>query len=214
MRYQVAIYDIDGTLIDTSEGIVDSYRYCIKHLGLKEMSNEELKKLNGPVSQVVFSKYFHLKGDEVQKATDLYREHYVKYNLYKAKPYEGTVELMDVVHQRGIVQAVATNKRQDIAEAVCEYFGFSQYMRCIIGQNNGVIRPKADMIRECMEQLHACKAVMIGDTEGDREAALQAGIDFIGVNYGYGFSHVKGYANSVNEIFRILFATDVKTEKS
>ncbi len=204
MKLQAVIWDIDGTLLDTSEGVIDTYKYCIKNLGLKEMSDEELERLNGPVSQVVFSKYFHLKGDDIQNATNFYREYYVKYNLYKAKPYEGSVELMDAIQQRGILQAIATNKRQDIAEAVCKYFGFSQYMSYIVGQNDRVIRPKADMIKECMERLHVCKAVMIGDTEMDKQAAEEVGIDFIGVNYGYGFSHVKGYANSPKEVLTIL----------
>lgn len=204
MKRQAVIWDIDGTLLDTSEGVIDTYKYCIKNLGLKEMSDEELERLNGPVSQVVFSEHFHLKGNDVQNATNFYREYYVKYNLYKAKPYKGAIELMGAIQQRGLLQAIATNKRQDIAEAVCEYFGFSQYMSCIIGQNDGVIRPKADMIKECMERLHACEAVMIGDTEGDKQAAEEAGVDFIGVNYGYGFFHVKGYANSLKEVLTIL----------
>ena len=204
MKWQAVIWDIDGTLLDTSEGVIDTYKYCIRNLGLKEMSDEELEKLNGPVSQVVFSEYFHFKGNDIQNATNFYRDYYVKYNLYKAKPYEGTIKLVDAIQQRGIFQAIATNKRQDIAEAVCEHFGFSRYMSCIIGQNDGIIRPKADMIRECMERLYVSKGVMIGDTEGDREAAAQASVDFIGVNYGYGFHDVKGYVNSSEEIFRKL----------
>ena len=204
MKLQAVIWDIDGTLLDTSEGVIDTYKYCIKNLGLKEMSDEELERLNGPVSQVVFSKYFHLKGDDIQNATNFYREYYVKYNLYKAKPYEGAIELMDAIQQRSLLQAIATNKRQDIAEAVCEYFGFSQYMSCIIGQNDSVIKPKSDMIKECMERLHAYEAVMIGDTEGDKQAAEESGVNFIGVNYGYGFSHVKEYANSLKEVLELV----------
>lgn len=200
MKYQAIIYDIDGTLLDTSEGVVDTYRYIIGVLGLKQMNDAELVRLNGPVSQVVFSEYFHLQGEHIQHATDLYRKYYLKHNVYKAKLYDGIKELLEIVRSCGVSQAVATNKRQDIAEAVCDHFGISPYLCPIIGQDNVPTRTKMDIINECLLKLGTRCAVMVGDTGSDKQAAKEAGIDFIGVNYGYGFQNVPGYVNSPKEI--------------
>lgn len=200
MKYQAIIYDIDGTLLDTSEGVVDTYKHIIRVLGLKQMNDAELVRLNGPVSQAVFSEYFHLQGEHIQHATDLYRKYYLEHNVYRAKLYDGIKELLETVRDGGVSQVVATNKRQDIAEAVCDYFGISPYLRPIIGQDNVPTRTKTDIINECLQKLDTRCAVMVGDTESDKQAAKEAGIDFIGVNYGYGFRNVPSYANSPKEI--------------
>lgn len=204
MKYQLVIYDIDGTLLDTSEGVVDTYKYIIGFLGLKQMNDAELVRLNGPVSQVVFSEYFHLRGEHIQHATDLYREYYLKNNLYKASLYDGIKELLKTVQDGGVKQAVATNKRQDIAEAVCTHFGISSYLHPIIGQDNVPTRTKADILKECLQESNPRCAVMVGDTEGDRQAAEEVGVNFIGVNYGYGFRNITGYANTPRDVLSII----------
>lgn len=124
----------------------------------------------------------------------------------KATVYDGVYDVMESLRARGVKQAIATNKRQDYATEICEHFGFDKYCFPIIGADNDNKLTKADLIKKCLQTLNVTNlssAVMIGDTNGDKTAAETVDIDFIGVNYGFGFNNVAGYANTPPDILKL-----------
>lgn len=204
--YEAIIWDIDGTLLATAEGLVAAYEHCTELLSLPRRSREELASYIGPVPQDIFRQKYGMDEDAAQQATRLFRAWYKQHGLRMAQPYEGIVSVLAALEQAQLKQAIATNKRQDYAQEICDIFGISRYCSPILGADDAGKSSKAERIRACMETLGVQRAVMIGDTAGDREAAHKADVDFIGVNYGYGFQGVPGYANTPRELIDMMMS--------
>ena len=202
--YDAIIWDIDGTLLATAEGLVAAYEHCTEVLSLPQRSREEMASYIGPVPQEIFRQKYGMSEDEAQRATRLFRSWYKQHGLRMAQPYEGILSVLAALEQAQLKQAIATNKRQDYAQEICDIFGISRYCCPILGADDAGKSSKAERIRACMEMLEVQRAVMIGDTAGDREAAIIAGVDFIGVNYGYGFQGMPGYANTPRELIAMM----------
>ncbi len=205
-QVQAIVWDIDGTLLDTAEGLVAAYQYTIRELHLRKASAEELATYIGPTPKSVFMQHFGLDATKAQEASDIFRERYKKHDLFKARAYPCIVEVLKEFQKREIKQAIATNKRQDYAEEICRYFRLDSYCSPICGTDNLSKTTKAESITKCLTALQedSSQAIMIGDTEGDGHAADGARVRFLGVNYGYGFRDVSGYANSPQEILDMI----------
>ena len=206
MKYRTIVWDIDGTLLNTLEGLVAAYQYTIEQLNLPEKSYEEIATFIGPTPQTIFVSKFGLSEIDAQKAADIFRDRYKNVDLLKAEPYSNLLSVLEKLSKIGYRQAVATNKRQDYAVEICKHFGVDKYCQPIYGADNFNKLSKAESIKNCLKNLEVAdnQAVMIGDTIGDKAAAEQAGVGFIGVNYGFGFKNVEGYANSPSEILDLL----------
>lgn len=204
--YDAIIWDIDGTLLATAEGLVAAYEHCTEVLSLPQRSREEMASYIGPVPQEIFRQRYGMEAAEAQRATDIFRAWYKQHGLRMAQPYEGILSVLAALEQAQLKQAIATNKRQDYAQEICDIFGISRYCSPILGADDAGKRSKAERIRACMEALGAQRAVMVGDTAGDCEAARAAGVDFIGVNYGYGFRGISGYAHAPRELIDMILS--------
>ena len=206
MKYKALVWDIDGTLLNTLEGLVAAYQYTIAKLNLPEKSYEEIATFIGPTPQTIFVSKFGLSEIEAQNAADIFRERYKNVDLLKAEPYSNLLSVLESFSKMGYKQAVATNKRQDYAVDICKHFGIDKYCQPIYGADNFNKLSKAELIKNCLKDLEVAdnQAVMIGDTIGDKVAAEQAGVGFIGVNYGFGFKNIEGYANSPSEVLDLL----------
>lgn len=206
MKYRALVWDIDGTLLNTLEGLVAAYQYTIAKLKLPEKSYEEIATFIGPTPQTIFVSKFGLSEIEAQKAADVFRDRYKNVDLLKAEPYPNLLSVLEKLSKIGYKQAVATNKRQDYAVDICKHFGIDKYCQPIYGADNFNKLSKAELIKNCLKDLEVAdnQAVMIGDTLGDKKAAEQAAVGFIGVNYGFGFKNIEGYANSPADILDVL----------
>lgn len=207
MKIKAVLWDVDGTLLNTQEGLTAAYRYAIEQCHLPTKTDEELRSYIGPTPQTIFMTHFALNKNEAQHAADIFRERYKLHDLFKTFRYPGVEDVLSSLGEAGIQQAIATNKRQDYATEICKHFGIDDYCAPIIGADDENKLTKADLIKECLEKLgisDPSSVVMIGDTEGDKQAAEEARVKFIGVNYGYGFQNVLGYANSPEEIPELL----------
>ena len=207
MKIKAVIWDVDGTLLNTQEGLTAAYRYTIEQCHLPTKTDEELSSFIGPTPQTIFMTHFGLNEEDAQHAANIFRERYKSHDLFKAFLYPGVEEVLSSLDEAGIQQAIATNKRQDYATEICELFGLDDYCAPIIGADNENKLTKADIIKKCLEELEISdpsSVVMIGDTEGDKQAAQAASVQFLGVNYGFGFRNIPGYANSPEEIHRKL----------
>jgi len=200
-HFDAVIFDVDGTLLDTTEGVLASAGYTIKQYGLPEISQEQLLQFIGPPIQNSFAKRYHLEGDILQQLATTFRDRYKTTDLLKAKPYEGIYETMEALQKRGICIAVATYKRQDYTIDLMRHFGFDRYTDIFCGADHENKLKKKDIIENAVK-LAGCtdfaKAVMVGDSDNDAIGASAIGTGFIGVTYGFGFhtaEDVKQYPN-------------------
>ena len=207
MKYKILLWDIDGTLLDTHEGVSNAVRHTLHYFGQNRLHRDILAMVHTPKIKDAFVQIAGLSEDNAQKATDIFRQRYLEYDLLKAFLYDKILYVLKNCKQSGILQAVATNKRQDCADKICAHFEIDQYCTPIFGGDRYNSFSKADLICRCISA-HNIKdmssIVMIGDTECDKKAAEQIGIDFIGVNYGFGFKNIAEYANEPYEILNLL----------
>ena len=211
---QNIIFDLDGTLLDTSEGILESVKYAAGIMDFPELSEETWLKFIGPPVQNSFMKYYGCSEAEAQKAANIFREYYKSNALLKAKPYEGIFELCDLLKANGFNIAVATYKREDYALKLLKHFNFQKYCISMHGADNNNILKKEDIVQICQNEMSAANknCVLIGDTVHDAAAAKKCCVHFLAVTYGFGFitkDDIKdflyiGIANKPKEIAEIL----------
>lgn len=189
-HFTVAVFDVDGTLLDTTEGVIASVRYTISKSGLPELSDKLLKNFIGPPIQNSFKKYYSVNDHEAQELAEIFREQYKNVDLLKAVPYPGIYKVFEDLKKAGIKLAVATYKRQDYATKLLQHFGFDKYTNILYGADSYNKLKKNDIIEKCMADLGIndyTQAVMIGDSDNDAIGAQKLHMNFLGVTYGFGF---------------------------
>ncbi len=194
-KYEMVIFDVDGTLLNTAEGIMNAVKYTIEKEGLPALSEDVLKNFIGPPIQDALAETYGIDDSEyLQKLAGIFRGRYKDYELMKAHPYEGIYEVFEKLVSDGVRPAIATYKREDYARAIVHHFGFDKYTDIIFGADHENRLKKKDIIGKCLEvcdHLSVQNAIMVGDTAHDAEAACQLGMDFLGVLYGFGFKTTK-----------------------
>lgn len=189
-RYDLVIFDLDGTLLDTSEGILTSSKYTINKMGLETLDDKALSAFIGPPIQESFAAAYGLSGPILQDIATIFRDVYSSEYLLLAKPYEGIFELFEELCKRGIKPAVATYKREDYALNLLRHFGFDRYTDIMFGADHENKLKKKDIIEKCINVsgvTDKSRVLMIGDTSFDAIGAEGMGVDFLGVTYGFGF---------------------------
>lgn len=213
--YKLIIFDVDGTMLNTAEGLLSSAVYTIKKFGYDVPNKKILKTFIGPPIQDSFAKTFAVSGKELDEMATIFRRQYKDVDLLKAVPYEGIFSVFDWLKQHKIAMAIATYKRQDYAETIVRHFGFDKYTDIICGADFAGKLRKNDIIKQAMQlaNISDCKQViMVGDTQHDAEGAEKLDMNFIGVTYGFGFKSNKdvqgkkvlGIAESPKAIVKIL----------
>lgn len=187
--YKLVIFDLDGTLLDTSEGIYNSVRYAEARMCLKPIGEEKLKLFVGPPPSEMYQKLYQLSEAEALNAVIFHREYGRNKAIYEAEIYPGIIQLFEEMKRKDIKIAVATLKVQDIAEKILGIFGLEKYCDVIVGMDKGESLTKGKIIQQAMQKVFVqpWETVMVGDSLYDEEGAREAGVDFIGVLYGYGF---------------------------
>ncbi len=214
-KYKAVIFDVDGTILNTTEGVLAAVKYTIDKMGFHPLDEAQLLTFIGPPIQDSFAKAYGLEGQILQVIAACFRDRYKDFELLKAVPYEGIYEVFQALSDNGVKLAVATYKRQDYAEDILRYFRFDRYTDIIYGADHGNKLKKTDIIRKCLESLginSSSQAVMVGDSEYDALGAKEAGMDFIGVTYGFGFQSIPevfscyavGAAKSPRELLKFL----------
>ena len=189
-KYKAAVFDLDGTLFNTKKGIVKAIKKAIEVKGLHQLSEKEFDQFIGPPIQQTFSKVFNLSEDEGNEIAAVFRNFYhLDEYILEADEYAGMKDTLKLLNERGYHLALATFKREEMAVNICRHFGYDVLMSSIHGSDTGNSRTKSDIIKLCLKDLEvdASKAVMIGDSSFDAEGAEAAGMDFVGVTYGFGF---------------------------
>lgn len=190
IKYKVVLFDLDGTLLDTSKGIHNSVRFAEKQLNLPHMPQECLNAFIGPPPMVTYQKIYGLSESEAMEATKCHRQYGLNQGAYEAEIYKGIPLLLEQLKARGFLLGVCTLKRQDIAETVLKHFQLSDYFNVIVGIDSGEKLNKSDTIEIALKKIHYVDketTLLVGDSMYDADGAYSAGVDFIGVLYGFGF---------------------------
>ncbi len=192
------LFDLDGTLLDTSPGIFESANHTMRAMGFKELPDAQLRKFVGPPLAACFRVACGLEEHLIPTACDIYRAKYAADKaMFKAEPYPGIIELLDMLRARGLSLSIATLKLEPLAITILEHFGLAPYFETVAGADKDGLLTKADIIDIALKRMGVTdrsRALMVGDTPHDQEGARIAGVDFIGVDWGFGFS--KGHKDT------------------
>ena len=188
--YETALFDLDGTLIDSGEGITNSVAYSLKKFGIDITDKSELYSFIGPPLHESYMKFYGFSEEKAKLAVEYYREYYRVKGIFENRIYEGVEALLQRLHDKGITLMVATSKPELFARQILEQLNLADYFTCIAGANmDQTMTKKAEVISYALITAgisDASKAIMIGDREHDILGAKAAGIDALGVLFGYG----------------------------
>lgn len=188
--YNTVIFDMDGTLINTSSGIFATANFTMRALGFKELPESQLRKFVGPPLPSCFRIACGLEEDLIDTAVAIYREEYLKGNMYLGDVYPGIVELLKTLTNKGITLGVATLKTEDMAKGILKEKGLFSYFKSIRGADLSENLSKAQIIENALVDLNIkdySTVLMVGDTPHDRDGAVSVGVDFVGVDWGFGY---------------------------
>ena len=186
--YKYIIFDLDGTILDTTEGVIQAVKTTIKELKLDMPNDTILKSFVGPTMQSSFERHFNQDKETALKNANLFRKNY-RNSLFIAKPYKGIIETLAFLKQNNYKLALATNKSHQNAMDIITKFELIQYFDFALGSDLEGKLTKTDIVNKCMKELNAKKdeTVLIGDSGADSKGAKEAGIDFIAVTWGFGY---------------------------
>lgn len=185
LLYDQVIFDLDGTLSDSQTGILRSVAYALDKMDKPAPSQDVLRKFLGPPLADSYISLCGMSEAEAQRGTDVYRERYNTVGWMENAVFPGMRELLYALKNRGAVLSVATGKPQSITTRVLEYFDLLKYFDSVAGpEESDYHADKASLIGRVLKK--GARAVMVGDREFDILGAKKAGIDGIGVLYGYG----------------------------
>ena len=209
-KYKCVIFDIDGTILDTTDGIIRAIDYTIEECKLPEMSYDDKLYFIGPPIEISFKNAYGLTDEQADEVAQVFRKRYKNNELFNAHPYDGIMQLFADLKSRGIMVGIATNKRESYTLELLKHFGITQFCDSIHGTDSEGKRSKADIISLVLTDLgiyDKTGVVMVGDCEGDCIAANKAGVDFIPVTYGFGFTTKSAgnmYVKSAKDLGNVL----------
>lgn len=209
MKYKLAIFDLDGTLMDTSCGILMAVKDTIKKHKMPELTEKQIRTFIGPPIQWSFETQYDISKEEAQRMADTFRALYSTKHLLEAVPYPGIYDMLKALKKRGVKSAIATYKREDYALRLLKHYHFDDYTDTMFGGDNDGTLKKRDIIQKCIDTVdvkNLKEVVMVGDTLHDSNGAKELGVDFIGVTYGFGFhgEDAKGIASMAATTEEIL----------
>lgn len=188
-QYQTILFDLDGTLVDTSPGIFKAIRHVEKVMGLAPIKKEEMRKFIGPPPVYSYQNFHHLTEEDAWKAKKIQHEYLIE-GCKNGKVYPGIIRLLKFLKEENCHVATTTLKKETSAHRVLSHFQLEEYMDTIVGLDAEETLTKADTISIALERMDVSKdsAVLVGDSRYDGEGAIQAGVDFIPVTYGFGIT--------------------------
>ncbi|PFN04299.1 HAD family hydrolase [Bacillus cereus] len=188
--YTTFLFDLDGTLTDPKEGIINSVLYALRKMEIDEPNQEEIESFIGPPIQHSFADRYKMNEKQVEQAVAYFREYLKQSGLLENKVYEMVPCILQELKDEKKRLFVATSKPNVFAKQVLEHFNLSHFFEEIVGSNLDGTRIKKDEIIEYIlhtnSELQREEIVMIGDRKHDMIGANCNGVDSIGVLYGYG----------------------------
>lgn len=186
--WKTILFDLDGTLTDSQEGIINAVSYALEDMGV-HMERGEMRKFIGPPLLESLPEFCGFDLRQSEAAIEKFREYYHARGWLENAPFPGIPELLQDLRAAGLQLMVATSKPEDMAVRVLEHFGLADYFACICGAPRSApdSARKADVVRRALSWAEdPSQAIMVGDRRHDVVGAHEAGLPCIGVLYGYG----------------------------
>lgn len=190
MKYKLVLFDLDGTLMDTSKGIIHCYNETCKRFNKPVDLQRDFHGIIGGALLQNFVKYFEFSEQQAYDAVEFYRNEYATHGIHLADVYPGIRELLAFLKQNKVNIGVATLKREDFAISILKEFGLSDYFDMIKGMDASDTKTKSSIINECINNFNVSTedTILVGDSFSDAKGAQKSEIDFAGVTYGWGFA--------------------------
>lgn len=187
-NYDAVLFDFDGTLADTGEGIFESVRYAVEALGKPPLSDKQLRSFIGPPIYDSFMNMLDLDHDQTEFAAMKYRERYAEGAMFSLRLYDGIPELLKKLRESGIKVSVASSKPCSFIERIVGHLGMREdfdYIAAPAGDDKP--ESKCELITRAAKALGAdrSRVLMVGDRKFDINGANEAGVESVGVLYGY-----------------------------
>lgn len=181
------LFDLDGTLTDSGEGIINCAELALRHFGLPIPNREEMRTFVGPPLGDTFRR-FGVPADRVEEAIAVYRSRYIPIGKFENTPYPGIRELLETLKGDGCRLYVATSKPEGMSVEILEHFDLAQYFDRICGATLDASRSTKEAVIEYLLEQNGRtdNMVMVGDTKFDILGAKAHSIPAIGVAWGYG----------------------------
>ena len=187
-KYKTALFDLDGTLLDTLADLRDAVNYALKEAGRPERTTEEVRAFVGNGVKKLMERAAPDAGEEEQaRLLAVFKKRYAEHMMDKTRPYPGIVELLHDLKRRGVGCAVVSNKFDAAAKGVCAGC-LGEFPSVVIGEGNGVAKkpdPSGCHMALALLGADAQDAVYIGDSDVDATTARNAGLDCILVSWGF-----------------------------
>ena len=181
------LFDFDGTVFDSAEGITKSVQYALGKMGI-HAELDELMCFAGPPLDEMFALRYGMSEDEAQTAVRFYRERYTPIGWEECTPFAGMHELMHRLREKGAKIAVATSKPRRFAEQILEKYGMRDAFDLVCGSEfDGTRGQKWEVIEYALQSFDISpgEAIMVGDRKYDVIGAKKCGVDCVGVRFGY-----------------------------
>lgn len=212
--YSTILFDLDGTLTDSEQGIINSIEYALKKYEIRLESKADLRKFLGPPLKDSFIQFCGFSDEKADEAVNFYREYFKEKGIFENNVYQGIYDLLEKLKSKNKTLILATSKPEPFTLRILEHFDLLNYFDFVAGSNMDNTRCRKDEV--ISYALNSCKitnlssTIMVGDREHDIIGAKKVGIDSIGVLYGYGnLQELKNagatyIAKDTEEIYKIV----------
>lgn len=212
LRYSAALFDLDGTLVDSGRDIISSLRHALGRVfpDRSQPGDEEMLFLVGrPLESIVRELGFPTDGESACRFVDVYRSYYAEHYNDNTKPYPGVEDVLRDLKRAGARLGLVTTKHQTQAEFTLAGAGLARYFDNVYGWDEGrKHKPDPEPVLASLSKLHAPPelALMVGDSELDIESATAAGVDTCAVTYGF---RPAWFLKSFNPCFLVARPADI-----
>ena len=208
-------FDLDGTLNDSSIGIIKAVKYALKNFDIEIEDQAFLRRYIGPPLVDCFMEFNNLEREKAEKALFFYREYYNTVGKFENAVYDGIKKMLKGLKESGIRLFVATSKPEDVMNDIVSHFGLREYFDGVYGASLDSKRNKKTMvIKYALEnsKVNPTESVMVGDHKHDVNGAKDNGLKSVAVTYGYGdLEELKNsrpdyMVDTVKELRELLFS--------
>lgn len=189
MKYKIAIFDLDGTTLNTLDDLCDSINYCLKYFSMPLRSLEEIRQFvgNGMYNLVRLSVPLGTSTESIDKFYNYFMDYYKIHCADKTKPYDGIIDILSVLKEKGMKIVCLSNKADEAVSKLCDKY-FNGIFDFTLGDKKEINKkPSPDGVELILNRFNLNKndVIYIGDSEVDYLTAKNSNVDLIMVNYGF-----------------------------
>lgn len=208
MKKTTVLFDLDGTLVNTEQGITNCVRHALKAFGITDAAPGILRRFIGPPLEESFQREYGFSAEEAKEATAIFRKEYRVTGVHECELYPGAEGALMALRGKGFRIGLASSKPESFCCQILERFQVAQYFEAICGaQIDKNMGTKIQVLEEALKRLHISdrgQVALVGDTRYDAQGAREAGIACIGVSYGFEHDFEEMRRLGVVEIFDSL----------